>query len=234
MPVAALIFDVDGTLAETEELHRYAFNMAFAEAGLDWVWSENDYGELLKTTGGKERIAVHAASRGLEGFDPRPLHARKTEIYNQALKAGGLSLRPGVEALIGQARARGLSLAIATTTSRENILTLLDTTLGPQSRNWFKAICTGEDVAAKKPDPEVYHLALSALGHPATECLAFEDSRNGVLAARGAGLEVIVTPSLYSTGEDFSGASAVIDDVGAFDFAQWANEGAYRFNSQTD
>jgi HAD superfamily hydrolase (TIGR01509 family) len=234
MPLAALIFDVDGTLAETEELHRYAFNTAFAEAGLDWVWSENDYGELLKTTGGKERIAVHAASLRLEGFDPRPLHARKTEIYNQALKAGGLSLRPGVEALIDYARARGLSLAIATTTSRENVLTLLETTLGPASQSWFKAICTGEDVVVKKPDPEVYHLALARLQRTATECLAFEDSRNGVLAARGAGLEVIVTPSLYSAGEDFSGASAVIDDVRAFDFAQWANEGAYRFNSQTD
>jgi HAD superfamily hydrolase (TIGR01509 family) len=213
MPSSALIFDVDGTLAETEDLHRYAFNMAFAEAGLDWVWSEDEYRTLLKTTGGKERIAVYAASRQLESFDLASLHARKTEIYNTTLKAGGLALRPGVEAVIHKARAMDLSLAIATTTSRENVLTLLQTTLGTHSIDWFKAICTGEDVKAKKPDPEVYHLALNRLGLPATRCLAFEDSRNGVLSARGAGLAVVVTPSLYSAGEDFSGAAAVYPDL---------------------
>ena len=210
MALEAFIFDVDGTLAETEELHRAAFNQAFSEAGLNWHWTEDDYENLLKVTGGKERILAHAKFIGVTTIDPAPLHRRKTALYNEMLRAGALPLRPGVETLIRFARATGLKLAIATTTSRENIQTLLDVTLGTDARGWFQAMCTGEDVTVKKPDPEVYQLALERLGLSPSSCLAFEDTRNGILAARGAGLEVIVTPSRYSTSEDFSGATGVI------------------------
>ncbi len=210
MSLKALIFDVDGTLAETEELHRAAFNQAFSEAGIDWFWTEDDYEKLLKVTGGKERILAHAKAIGAENIDPTPLHLRKTALYNDLLRAGALPLRPGVEGLIRHARTAGLKLAIATTTSRENIHTLLDVSFGPDARSWFSAICTGEDVTLKKPDPEVYQIALERLGLPASACMAFEDTRNGILAARGAGLDVVVTPSRYSAAEDFSGALAVI------------------------
>jgi HAD superfamily hydrolase (TIGR01509 family) len=210
MSLKALIFDVDGTLAETEELHRAAFNQAFSEAGIDWHWTQDDYAILLKVTGGKERILAHAKTIGTHNIDPAPLHLRKTALYNAHLRAGALPLRPGVERLIRSARVAGLKLAIATTTSRENIHTLLDVSFGHEARSWFSAICTGEDVTLKKPDPEVYQLALERLGLHASACLAFEDTRNGILAARGAGLDVVVTPSRYSANENFSGALAVI------------------------
>jgi beta-phosphoglucomutase-like phosphatase (HAD superfamily) len=208
MPLHALIFDVDGTLAETEELHREAFNQTFREFDLPWHWDQDRYRALLKITGGKERMLAHAASLGIDDFDPLPLHKRKTALYNEKLAQGAIVLRPGVEALIRKAKEKSLRLAIATTTSRENVETLIRVTLGGYPHHWFEAISTGEDVAIKKPDPEVYQLE-------ADQALAFEDTKNGVLAARGAGLDVIVTPSLYSAGEDFTGALAIIETLEA-------------------
>lgn len=215
MPLQALIFDVDGTLAETEELHREAFNQTFNEFDLPWHWDQDRYRVLLKITGGKERMLAHATSLGIDDFDPLPLHKRKTTLYNEMLSQGAIALRPGVEALIRKAKEKGLRLAIATTTSRENVETLIRVTLGGDPHHWFEAISTGEDVAIKKPDPEVYEIALSRLALQADQALAFEDTKNGVLAARGAGLDVIVTPSLYSAGEDFSGALAIIETLEA-------------------
>jgi HAD superfamily hydrolase (TIGR01509 family) len=215
MPLHALIFDVDGTLAETEELHREAFNQTFREFDLAWHWDQERYHTLLKITGGKERMLAHAASLGINDFDPLPLHKRKTTLYNEMLAQGAISLRPGVEALIRKAKEKDLRLAIATTTSRKNVETLIRVTLGGDPHHWFEAICTGEDVAIKKPDPEVYQVALSRLALTARDAIAFEDTKNGVLAARGAGLDVIVTPSLYSAGEDFSGALAIIKTLEA-------------------
>jgi HAD superfamily hydrolase (TIGR01509 family) len=215
MPLQALIFDVDGTLAETEELHREAFNQTFNEFDLAWHWDQERYHTLLKITGGKERMLAHAASLGIDDFDPLPLHKRKTTLYNEMLSQGAIALRPGVEALIRKAKEKSLRLAIATTTSRENVETLIRVTLGGDPHHWFEAICTGEDVAIKKPDPEVYQVTLSRLALTARGAIAFEDTKNGVLAARGAGLDVIVTPSLYSAGEDFSGALAIIETLEA-------------------
>lgn len=215
MPLQALIFDVDGTLAETEELHREAFNQTFNEFDLAWHWDQERYHTLLKVTGGKERMLAHAASLGIDDFDPLPLHKRKTTLYNEMLSQGAIALRPGVEALIRKAKEKSLRLAIATTTSRENVETLIRVTLGGDPHHWFEAICTGEDVAIKKPDPEVYQIALARLALTARGAIAFEDTKNGVLAARGAGLDVIVTPSLYSAGEDFSGALAIIETLEA-------------------
>jgi len=215
MQLHALIFDVDGTLAETEELHREAFNQTFNEFDLPWHWDQDRYRVLLKITGGKERMLAHATSLGIDDFDPLPLHKRKTALYNEMLAQGAIALRPGVEALIRKAKEKNLRLAIATTTSRENVETLIRVTLGGDPHHWFEAISTGEDVAIKKPDPEVYEIALSRLALQADQALAFEDTKNGVLAARGAGLDVIVTPSLYSAGEDFSGALAIIETLEA-------------------
>ena len=215
MPLHALIFDVDGTLAETEELHREAFNQTFREFDLPWHWDQDRYRALLKITGGKERMLAHAASLGIDDFDPLPLHKRKTALYNEKLAQGAIALRVGVEALIRRAKEKSLRLAIATTTSRENVETLIRVTLGGDPHHWFEAISTGEDVAIKKPDPEVYQLALTRLALEADQALAFEDTKNGVLAARGAGLDVIVTPSLYSAGEDFTGALAIIETLEA-------------------
>ena len=216
----ALIFDVDGTLAETEEAHRLAFNKAFAEAGLDWDWTPDLYRKLLKVTGGKERIAWFMASRTedpLAGREAdidlliRRLHARKTELYATRVAAGAVTLRPGIEPLIREARRRDVRLAIATTTSWPNVEALIGAALGREVLGWFDAVACGDMAALKKPAPDVYDLALAALGIPAARAVAIEDSWNGVRAAKAAGLAVIATPSLYSANDDFTEADVVCE-----------------------
>ena len=213
MALRALIFDVDGTLAETEEIHRAAFNRAFAEAGLGWLWTPALYARLLKVTGGRERIAAYAQEIGATGIDIPALHRRKTEIYNEQIRSGGIALRPGIARLIEEARLGGLRLAVATTTSRPNVASLIAATLGPAALDGFASLRTGEDVARKKPDPEVYRLALADLGLAPAECLAFEDSANGLKAACAAGIRAVVTPSLYTAEEDFTGAALLLPSL---------------------
>jgi HAD superfamily hydrolase (TIGR01509 family) len=211
--IKALIFDVDGTLAETEEVHRAAFNKTFIEAGLDWHWDRKTYERLLKVTGGRERMEHHARLEGLALPDSTALHKAKTAHYNAMISNAAIELRPGVERLIRDARAAGLSLAIATTTSRPNVDSLLAATLGSDALSWFAAICCGEDVRAKKPDPEVYQLTLDMLSESAENCLAFEDSANGLRAANAAGLRCIITPGVYTADDDFTGAAAMFNDL---------------------
>ena len=213
MPVRALIFDVDGTLAETEEIHRAAFNAAFAEAGLGWFWTEELYARLLKVTGGRERIAAYGDETRSAPVDIPALHRRKTDIYNECVRRGDIALRPGVERLIHKAREHGMTLAIATTTSRPNVISLLSATLGESAVSWFASIRTGEDVTRKKPDPQVFHLVLADLGMDGADCLAFEDSANGLRAALAASIPTIVTPNVHTCGEDFAGAALVLRDL---------------------
>jgi HAD superfamily hydrolase (TIGR01509 family) len=216
MPPAALIFDVDGTLAETEELHRQAFNAAFAEAGLPWHWDAVLYRRLLDVAGGKERIAhfidSHPDNERLDVARIAELHAAKTQRYT-ALVAQGAGLRPGVARLIAEAKSAGVPLAIATTTSLPNVEALL----GTEALASFAVIGAGDVVGAKKPSPEIYHYVLQRLALPAAACVAFEDSSNGVRSARGAGIPTIVTPGIYTDGDDFAGALAVLSDLGETD-----------------
>lgn len=212
----ALIFDVDGTLAETEEAHRAAFNAAFAAHGLNWHWSVETYRILLRTTGGKERVAAYQAglpSPLLDAAQIAALHADKTARYTALLVDGGLALRPGVGELIDAARAAGLRLAVATTTSRPNVEALAMCCWGRPADEVFEIIAAGDEVAAKKPAPDVFQLALTRLGLPAADCLAFEDSRAGLASAKGAGLRVVLTPSTYTMGDDFTGADLLADTM---------------------
>ena len=217
----ALIFDVDGTLADTErDGHRPAFNAAFAEHGLAWHWDEALYGQLLAITGGKERMRHYAEHHAADvaardDFDAliKKLHAAKTAHYVRLVEQGGLPLRPGIAGLIGEARRQELRLAIATTTSPENVDALLRATLGQDAPGWFDVIGAGDIVPAKKPAPDIYRWVLDRLGLPATACLAIEDSENGLRAALGAGLSCVVTRNAYTAGQDFSGALAVVDDL---------------------
>lgn len=211
----ALIFDVDGTLAETEEAHRRAFNDIFDEAGLDWNWSVERYGELLLTMGGKERMRAHRQDIGSAEPDDQSileLHARKTARYGEIVSAGGLVMRKGMAELIEAARSKDIPLAVATTTTSENVEVLCRTCLGQAAEDLFDVIAAGDEVAKKKPAPDIYALALQRLGVSPDHALAFEDTRNGVLSAKAARLRVIASPSSYSRGEDLSDADWLVPD----------------------
>lgn len=206
----ALIFDVDGTLAETEALHLATFNAAFAWAGLDWRWSRADYRRLLLTTGGKERIARHMEAAGIPA-DPAlvaRLHADKTRRYGDAARS--LTLRPGIGRIIEEARAAGCLLAVATTTTAANVETLCQACFGRPMAQVFHAVAAGDMVAAKKPAPDVYRLALALLGVRADEALAFEDSVNGLVSARAAGIPVVLSQGPFTLGEPTDGAALVL------------------------
>lgn len=218
----ALIFDVDGTLADTEAAHRAAFNLAFEQEGLDWVWDEPLYTRLLDVSGGKERLLHywtqrHPGVRDVDGAGVRDtiarLHELKTAAYEAMVNDGAVSLRPGVLHLIDAASQAGLKLAIATTTSPVNIAALLRAAIGSDWRQFFGIVEDASTAAIKKPHPQVYLQTLQRLQQPAAHCLAFEDSANGLRAARGASLATVITPTSFTADHDFSGALKVLPNL---------------------
>jgi HAD superfamily hydrolase (TIGR01509 family) len=218
--LAGLLWDVDGTLAETElHGHRLAFNAALAEAGLPWQWDIATYLQLLAVGGGRERLAFFLSEAEGTRPDSRRLDAlvaSKQAHYAELVAAGELALRPGVERLIRAAAAAGLPQAIVTTSSRQAVGALASTCLAPL-RDAFSFWICGEDVGAKKPDPEAYRLAIQQLGAAAAQVLVLEDSEAGLAAASGAGLACLVTVSAQSREGDparFARARAVVDELG--------------------
>ncbi|MGF6720926.1 HAD superfamily hydrolase (TIGR01509 family) [Paraburkholderia sp. GAS41] len=217
----ALIFDVDGTLADTENVHLQAFNAAFAEAGLDWFWDEALYTRLLKIAGGKERLLYYWHIADPEEADGKrvsemidTVHAIKTRHYAAHLRGSGLPLRPGIARLLAQAEAAALPVAIATTTTPANLDALLHAPLGAAWRSHFAAIGDASTSRLKKPSPDVYLDVLRQLGLQGRDCIAFEDSANGLRAARAAGVPTLVTPTAYTSQDDFDGALAVLPHLG--------------------
>ena len=235
MPLQALLFDVDGTLADTErDGHRPAFNAAFVEYGLDWNWDAELYGKLLATTGGKERIKKYVDLyrpdfRKPEDFDGlvAELHKAKTRHYTAMLAEGNVPMRPGVKRLLQEARASCIRVAVVTTTSPLNVTALLEHSLGQGSTDWFKVIAAGDIVPAKKPAPDIYVWALEEMGLVPKDCLAIEDSENGIRASRGAGLKTLITINDYTRSHDFSGAAVVLSDLGEPEAPATALAGAW-------
>lgn len=212
----AILFDVDGTLAETEEFHRRAFNSAFAQHGLDFQWSQEQYRELLKVTGGKERLAAFFRARGVPMSDERirALHLAKNALYAEGIASGAVGLRPGVARIMRSARDAGVQLGIATTTSAENLDALLRPLFGAAWARDFSGVVAGDEVPRKKPAPDVYLACLQQMRIAAGYAVAIEDSAAGVRSARDAGIGVLATPSQYTDHDDFSQADAVVPHLG--------------------
>ncbi len=220
MKIKAIIFDVDGTMADTEEAHRRAFNQTFAESHLPWKWDVRLYGKLLKVTGGKERIKHYVETcrpvfhkpADYEVFVKR-LHQLKTSHYTTMLRTGRVPLRPNVKRLITEAKQAGLKLAIATTTSPENVATLLQQGLGEGGEALFDVIGCGDIVPHKKPAPDIYQWVLERLQLNAADCIALEDSENGLRSSLAAGVKTFITTNHYTRRQDFSGAAAIFEDL---------------------
>jgi HAD superfamily hydrolase (TIGR01509 family) len=222
MALEALLFDVDGTLADTErDGHRPAFNRAFQEFGLDWSWDAELYGKLLAVTGGKERIR-YFVENFLPGYEKpadfdalvAQLHQAKTRHYTAMLADGAIPVRAGIRRLLNEAREAGMRLAVVTTTTPQNVTELLRHSLAEDAESWFEVIAAGDIVPAKKPASDIYHWALREMNLSPEQCLAFEDSHNGLRASRGSGVRTVVTVNGYTAHEKFDSAVAVLSSLG--------------------
>ena len=218
----ALIFDVDGTLAETErDGHRLAFNRAFADAGLPWDWSVGLYGSLLEVAGGKERLRYYL-DRYRPDFQPpteltsfiAQIHRAKTHHFKALMETAVIPPRPGVRRLIEAARRAGVRLAIATTSSPDNAIALLQSALAPEAPQWFEVIAAGDMVPTKKPAPDIYVYALEQLALSPSQCLVIEDSHQGLIAASQAGLKTVITVNDYTRRQNHRAATLVVNHLG--------------------
>lgn len=224
MTFKAIILDMDGTLADTEGVHLEAFNMAFADEGLDWHWDVASYIELLQIPGGLQRLRhfwgrmesgrIDISGSGVADTIQR-IHDRKTAYYQEMVHAGAISLRDGVMELIAQARSEGIVLAVATGTAPGIVATLLRAAIGPDWRFTFQVVEDGTTTLHRKPHPEVYVRALQKLCLPPRDCLVIEDSARGLRAARGAGLATVIVPTAFTAGQDFRGALRVLPGLRA-------------------
>ena len=219
----AVLFDVDGTLSETERYgHLVAMNEAFKTVGLDWHWSAELYGELLMVTGSTERLGHYVRT-----YQPKYKHINedvdaliaeivkhKNTNYKRIAEAGEIPLRPGVERILREVHASDVRMGIATTTTPQNVDALLLGNIGGDVLNWFEVIAAGDIVPDKKPAPDIYTYAMEKMNLKPEECLAVEDSENGVKSAQAAGIPVLVIKSEYSDGHDLSGAKLLVDEWG--------------------
>ncbi len=221
LKLRAIVFDVDGTLADTEEVHRLAFNEVFDEYQLGWHWSPALYTDLLAISGGRERIAAYGRELRAR-FDTElefqqfvaGMHREKTRRYAARLTGGGVVLRPGIRRLIDAARKNGIAMAVATSSARSNFETLMNNNFDGDWQDWFTAVETCDSVADKKPSPAVYKAVLKHLQCDRDQIVALEDTRNGLLAARAAGLTTVITTHRYTQDDDFTGAALVADSAG--------------------
>lgn len=212
----AVVFDVDGTLVDSERHgHRVAFNLAFEEFGLPYRWDEDEYGRLLRVTGGRRRIEGFLAAQGMgpERVDlAAALHECKTDLMTGLIEQGRVAVRPGVPRLLAELAAAGTTLAVATTGSRDWVVRLLARSL-PSAE--FAVVVAGTDVATRKPDPEAFLRAVELLGLPSAEVVAIEDSAEGLASATGAGLRCAVVVNGYTADHDMARADLVLDGFGS-------------------
>ncbi len=217
----ALIFDCDGVLVDTErDGHRVAFNRAFAALGLPFKWSVEEYGELLKIAGGKERMRSYFDKNRwpVEAVDRdvliKRLHQLKTDYFIQLIESGELPVRSGINRIIGEAFSAGIRLAVCSTSNERAVTGVVKRLLGLERYAKFAGIFAGDVVSQKKPDPAIYQLAVQRLQLDPALCLVIEDSHNGLVAANRAGIRCVITTSTYTIAEDFDHAVAVYPELG--------------------
>lgn len=227
MSLRAILFDVDGTLADTEPLgHRPAYNRAFRKMGLSFRWGPKLYRKLLRHTGGQERLS-HYLKRYQPDLGPhaqtvasdpqgwvRSVHELKSRYFRRLVRHGRVPLRPGVARLVREARDAGLRIAIVTSASRATVRTVLRHALGADLAGHVDVVIGGDDVSRKKPAPDLYLAALERLGVDAAEVIAIEDSGPGLASARAAGIATLITTNDNTVHDDFEGAIAVLDSLG--------------------
>ena len=217
----ALIFDCDGVLVDTErDGHRIAFNMAFADKGIDVVWSIEEYKKLLKVAGGKERMKFYFNENGWPAqFDDREeliisLHKQKTQFFIQLIESGDLPLRPGIKRMVDEAIANNIKLAVCSTSNEKSVRLIVELLLGKKRASKFEAILAGDIVTRKKPDPEIYNLCIEELNINPQNCMVIEDSRNGLMAAKAANFNCLITTNGYTADEDFTEADIIVYELG--------------------
>jgi HAD superfamily hydrolase (TIGR01509 family) len=223
LSLRALLWDVDGTLAETErDGHRVAFNQAFECLGVDRHWNELEYGRLLAVTGGAERLLHDMPNWAAAPSEPgqrldlaRHIQRLKNSFYAELVRGGRIALRPGVREVVSEGRRQNVLQAIVTTTSRTNVDALLSVNLGNDWQKFFAAVVTGEDVERKKPDPQAYLRVLDQLHCEAAQTIAIEDSPAGLASAVAAGIATIVVRSQYFASFDTKAALAEVADFAA-------------------
>lgn len=213
MARSAIFFGSIGAVAETSDIQRQAYNQALSEAGLTWHWDRETYSGLLQQSGGIDRLSQLAAATGttLSAEQVETIHARKTEVACQYIRENGISLRPGVEALMKYARDHGLQRAFVTTTYTPNIEAILEGSRGVLSATDFDLIVSRNDVDHGKPAPDAYLKALSALSIEASSALAIEDTANSLMSAKRAGIAVVATPGAMTGDQDFWQADLLLD-----------------------
>jgi HAD superfamily hydrolase (TIGR01509 family) len=218
--IKAIFFDQDGVIIDTEkDGHRVAFNEMFKEFGYDFEWDVDKYHELLQISGGKERMRHYFQEEGL--FPDLTtdelneliirLHKRKTEIFIQLIESGKLPLRTGVKRLMQEALDCGLIIGVCTTANERSARAITRGMLGDIK---FQFVLAGDVVSKKKPDPEIYLLALQRTGLKPEACVVIEDSRNGVIAANKAGMRIVATTNIYTENEDLSESDIIVTSLG--------------------
>ncbi|MDR1900425.1 MAG: HAD-IA family hydrolase [Treponema sp.] len=222
MKLQALLFDCDGVLAETErDGHRVAYNHAMRELGIKAEWTVEEYAELVLVSGGKERLKYYFGKEPGR-FPPeqynqelvQEIYLKKTAIFKTMVNKGDLPSRSGIARIVREARKENILLFVCSTSHRESVEALLYHNYGDECYSWFTELLCGDIVDRKKPAPDIYVLAQKKYGLLGEKCFIIEDSRNGLLAAKGAGMHCLITPSYYTFGEDFSGADLVASCLG--------------------